>query len=62
MTVRIIGNAKSKLRKAECDGCAKELSYIGNDVQEAIHTDYGGGSEKWWFITCPCGKKIEVKP
>jgi hypothetical protein len=39
-------------RKVVCQSCGWEHKYLPGDIQEAIHTDYGGGSEAWWFIPC----------
>ena len=41
--------------------CGAVISYFEREVQSAIYHDYGGGSDTWYWITCPnCEEKMEV--
>lgn len=39
-------------KEAVCKQCGWTHRYIAGDVQTAIHHDYGGGSDSWYYITC----------
>ena len=59
---RLIEIDKSVEKRVTHRDCGAVIGYYQNEVKDAIHEDYGGGSEKWYYIVCPnCGKKVEVK-
>lgn len=53
----------SVVKEAVCrDGCGATIGYVPNDIQQTTHYDYGGGSDTYNYVTCPCcSKKIFVK-
>ena len=53
----------SVVKEAVCrNGCGATVGYVPNDIQQETHTDYGGGSDVYNYITCACcSKKIFVK-
>lgn len=55
--VTVVGRDDKYRYQATCKTCASILEYWEQEVQRAIHTDYGGGSESWEYIVCPncCG-------
>lgn len=63
MVVRVISDKPIKTKKCTCTKCGYELEYTGEDVSFYNHTDYGGGSDTYYFIICPretCKEKIFV--
>lgn len=41
--------------------CGALLEVNALDIERATHTDYGGGTETYYRITCPeCGVKTEI--
>ena len=45
-------------KKKAC-GAVLEVNFL--DITRAIHHDYGGGSDEYYYVTCPvCGVKTEV--
>jgi len=58
---RLIEIDKKKEKKAIHNECGAVIGYFENEKQKAIHHDYGGGRDVWYYIECPnCGKKVEV--
>jgi len=59
INVNCTGEGIHNERKA----CGALLEVNGLDITRAIHHDYGGGSEVYYYVTCPiCGVKTEVYP
>ena len=59
---KLIKIDKSKQKKVTHDECGAVISYFTNEVDSAVSYDYGGGSERWFYIICPnCSKRVEVK-
>lgn len=59
---RLIRIRQEEEKRTVHKDCGAEIGYYLNELKEAIHYDYGGGSEVWYYIICPnCGKKVEVK-
>lgn len=53
-----------KTKTVVCENCGYELEYTGEDVRSYNKTDYGGGSDTYYYITCPrpsCGKTTNVR-
>lgn len=50
------------VKKISCrKGCGAKLEFVPNDVKDRSYTDYGGGRDTYYWITCPkCGKDVEV--
>lgn len=47
-----------------CSKCSYELEYTGEDIVSYDKTDYGGGSDTYYYIVCPrrsCGEHVFVK-
>lgn len=58
---KLIKIDKGQQKKTTHSDCGAVISYFKNEVQSAVHYDYGGGSDTWYYIICPnCGKKVEV--
>ena len=72
MNVLKMGNENDKLATMEvsCTGegiyndkkaCGALLEVNAFDITRAIHHDYGGGAEEYFYVVCPvCGVKTEV--
>ena len=57
MKVTCTGEGIHNNRKA----CGALLEVNALDINRAIHRDYGGGSDEYFYVTCPvCGVKTEV--
>lgn len=60
MTVVIIAQP-NKFLYATCDGCMCKLQYVPNDIQHRDYKDYGGGSDRYYYITCPgCNRRVSL--
>ena len=60
---KVIGQDEEVSRKVSCRGCGARIAYYRNDTSHYTSSDYGGGSDTYWSITCPkCGKSISVGP
>ena len=64
-----IENDKLETMEVSCTGkgftnkkpCGALLEVNGLDILSDIHYDYGGGSDKYYYIICPeCGSKTEI--
>ena len=52
----------SVVKEVVCRNCGATLSYVPADVKQEVHTDYTGGRDTVFFITCPpCGHHITTK-
>ncbi len=42
--------------------CGAHISFFQNEIKDGgVHQDYGGGSEKLYYINCPnCHEKVYV--
>lgn len=41
--------------------CGAKIGYYLNEVQSRTYSDYGGGTDTYYWIICPhCGKEVEV--
>ena len=63
--VRVISTTPhpSVVKEVVCKNCGSLLEYVPKDIQNKTVKDYGGGSDTYYFITCPpCGEKVYVKP
>ena len=41
--------------------CGAKIGYFLNEVKSYVHHDYGGGSDKVYYIDCPhCGEQVNV--
>ena len=59
--VKVLGIDTSEVQEITCRNCASRLEFTRNEVVHSTYTDYGGGTDKFDYITCPtCGKKVEV--
>ena len=43
----------SVVKEAICRNCGATLNYVPADIHQRITTDYGGGCDTEYFITCP---------
>jgi len=59
---KVVGRDESAVKRVTCRSCASILEYNLAEVQSFTSTDYGGGMDINYYITCPsCGKKVYVK-
>lgn len=52
-----------KTKTVICMKCSYQLEYTGEDVQSYDKTDYGGGTDTYYYIVCPrptCREKNNV--
>lgn len=64
MAVRVIEEKPdpSVVKQVVCRTCGVKLEYVPQDVQSYQHTDYGGGTDTYKYITCPkCSEKVFVQ-
>lgn len=60
--VKSVGIDESVKRYVTCRQCAHRLEYVGNDIKSGMHYDYGGGSDRVYYIICPNdGSEISVR-
>lgn len=58
---RLIEILKSEEKIVIHKECGAKIGYYWNEAKQAVHEDYGGGREVWYYILCPhCGEKVEV--
>jgi hypothetical protein len=58
--VQIIDKDERHVHECTCRNCASRLRYTRSEVESYRHTDYGGGTDTYHYITCPsCGKRVE---
>ena len=51
----------SVVKEIICKHCGSTLEYVQADILSVIYTDYGGGKDTSYFISCPpCGNKVFV--
>lgn len=63
MVVRVLSDKPVKTKKCICTKCGYELEYTGEDIVSYNKTDYGGGTDTYYYIVCPrvkCSEKIFV--
>ncbi len=61
--VTVISEKPVKVARVICPNCGYELEYTGVDVNSYQKTDYGGGTDTYYYITCPrppCGEQVNV--
>jgi DNA-directed RNA polymerase subunit RPC12/RpoP len=57
----VIGKDESVGRDVSCRGCGSRVRYFKNDLRSYTKSDYAGGRDTYWEISCPgCGKDIPV--
>jgi RNase P subunit RPR2 len=62
MVVEVIGKDTTVIKETVCNNCASILRYTNSDTRMKKYTDYGGMTEAYKVITCPCCcKEIEVR-
>lgn len=58
----VIGKDERVSRECSCSGCGAKVRYYKNDTRTYTKSDYGGGSDTYYEISCPgCGKDISVR-
>jgi hypothetical protein len=59
---RLIEILKSEELTVVHKSCGAKIGYYENETKSAVHEDYGGGRDTWYYIICPnCNKRVEVK-
>lgn len=52
----------SVVKQILCRNCGVKLEYLPIDVQSYTASDYGGGSDTYYYIKCPkCNNTVYVK-
>ena len=65
MVVKVIdpGPDPSVVKRVVCRHCGAKLEYVPKDVTERLISDYGGGSDMYYWIDCPqCNHQVTVDP
>jgi len=58
----VVGYDQAAKKRTTCHKCSAIIEYVQNEVYDELHHDYGGGSDVYYFISCPnCGGKVSVK-
>lgn len=56
---KVVKIDKSKMKQKTHSECGAVIKYFENEVKSYWKSDYGGGSDLYYYITCPnCGKEI----
>lgn len=59
--VQVVGKDPSMMHQVTCRNCASILQFTQSEVKVVVETDYTGGKERVYTITCPdCEDKISV--
>jgi len=64
MVVRVIDPKPdpSVVKQVICRNCGAKLEYVPNDVKSKSVSDYGGGSDTYYWIDCPqCSNQVNVR-
>ena len=60
--VQVVGKEESQVRESSCNKCASRLRYTLSEVQSYISSDYTGGRDTVYYVSCPsCGNKVITK-
>ena len=59
--VEVIGKDDSQYKQVICRNCANVLRYVNSDVRQSYTTDHTGDRDYYNYITCPCGKEVNVR-
>jgi hypothetical protein len=51
--VEVVGRDEKAKRRVTHSRCGMILEYYDREVRSQRYTDYGGGSETYYFIVCP---------
>lgn len=56
------GPDPSVVKRHVCGNCGAVLEYVPRDIKSQTATDYGGGSDTWYYIVCPqCQNRQTIK-
>ncbi len=56
---KLIKIDKKKAKRRTHSECGAVVEYFENEVQDFQKTDYGGGTDTYYYIVCPnCQKRI----
>jgi predicted RNA-binding Zn-ribbon protein involved in translation (DUF1610 family) len=59
---RVIEILKTEEKIVVHKDCGAKVGYYKNEEKNYTYTDYGGGSNVVYYITCPnCGEKIILR-
>ncbi len=57
--VSIVGIDPGSVKRKTCRKCASILEYTESEEKSYISYDYGGGSDRYYYIKCPkCSNKV----
>ena len=62
MTIKVVGDDNSQVKRATCSNCAAILEYTFNDTRKKTVSDYTGGSDTYRMLTCPRCSTILTVP
>lgn len=58
---KVVGKDSKVFKRCTCHKCASIIEYLPIEVKSRNYTDYGGGSDTYYWIVCPeCGNDVEV--
>ena len=53
---KVVGRDESVVKRSTCKNCAAIIEYTPNEVLSYYASDYGGGRDEYFKMTCPnCG-------
>lgn len=56
---KVIKIDRKKAKRISHNECGALIEYFENELEFKIHQDYGGGSDRYAYLTCPnCGKRF----
>lgn len=59
---QIVGSPRGH-KRVRCPACLVLIKYAPIEVKHRIVSDYGGGSDSYYWINCPkCHHEITVEP
>lgn len=59
--VQVVGRDPVAVKRKTCRSCASILEFTGSEIIERNISDYGGGSDTYYWIVCPtCGKDVDL--
>lgn len=57
--VQVVGKDPAAVKRKTCKGCASILEYTSSEVKDFYSSDYGGGGDTYYYITCPsCNARV----
>lgn len=59
--VKVVGKSELFVKQVTCPDCSSVLEYVKNEVQSYDTLDYSGGTDRYYYVNCPCcSHKVHV--